>query len=1024
MLIFIVSSISTGIFYPVDSLASSDKKYTFNDVRKDPSVIYKIAKKKELESRELQKRDSDGDGLNDFFERDAMLNYKSKDTNNNTIADSKEDFDQDGFTNLDEQKYRTNPHKKDTDGDGLMDQEEVMTYHTDPVKNDTNGNGIRDGIDKKGWGKDFKSTQKEGVYQYILPKNKWNITGHAEGSGYLPEKLQLRETPILMLRELDAKMKFDIMSTDRSINFKISLPVKAAKGEKPVLYRYRYQGVKKDREIKLEAVKDQRYDSKNKMIYATFLGGDSFVVLSNSHQKIDNNLVTLPKKALKDIKDNIYIKGAPGLKIPNKHIDSTNGVVTFKQKRYDSKQKKDIYVQSKYTINRVEGFSTDTFLTLGSSTSETGLPYVILIHGYTGNSTTFGYSNKWGNANLNDTIAVAEENILSNQTYSKNTYTAGAEIPYSEPDVHYITGNVDSSNVGVYLQNDLTNSVNYTPNVDLFLFEYDDDSRDIYVNAEQLGQYIKNLKSDKYKLLPENANLAVVGHSMGGLVSRYFIENVDEYDYKYEIDRLITVATPHFGGDRSEAIWDSDLDRAESCLWNNTGAVEGCHPLDGKSPYTKYHFIAGSNDSENGSGVDSVPPMVSLKYDGYHSYLHYYTTNSMWTKEFGGQSSLGDSVVSLDSALGSDELYKGTGGPQPPVETYRSSLIYSDVIGLYHSSMMSDKNLKENVYYSLYDASATYLERIDGANRYTVSANISKKMYPSGTRNVVLARGDLFPDALSGGPLASVKNAPLLLTTPNTLPIEIKNEILRLKATHATLLGSTGAISTQVENELKNLGLTTIRMDGPNRFAVSAKIGQEVWDSTGSSAYKKAFVVTGLDFPDGLVSASPASLTKSPLLLVHNDYVPAEIENLIKTKGIKQFVVVGAVAESSAVVNKLASYGKVEKVTGSSRYETSVNMFRYMNSKRTTDPTILPFNNAKYVFALGTNFPDALSAGPFAAAQHGSIMLTPTAQLDDHVYNLVDMFRPLISYIVGGTDVVSTNVEEELRCYMSYCDRD
>lgn len=82
-------------------------------------------------------RDTDGDGLSDYFETLKSLT----DPNN-------PDTDGDGLTDGEEcLVYHTNPLKVDTDGDGLSDYDEIHIYHTDPLNPDTDGDGIRDGLE-------------------------------------------------------------------------------------------------------------------------------------------------------------------------------------------------------------------------------------------------------------------------------------------------------------------------------------------------------------------------------------------------------------------------------------------------------------------------------------------------------------------------------------------------------------------------------------------------------------------------------------------------------------------------------------------------------------------------------------------------------------------------------------------------------------------------------------------------------------------------------------------------------------
>ena len=104
------------------------------------------------------------------------------------------------------------------------------------------------------------------------------------------------------------------------------------------------------------------------------------------------------------------------------------------------------------------------------------------------------------------------------------------------------------------------------------------------------------------------------------------------------------------------------------------------------------------------------------------------------------------------------------------------------------------------------------LKRLDGDSRYAVSAKISKEIDDRfiDPDTIVIASGDIFPDALAGGPLAYKEKAPLLLTSSDALPSATKQEIQRLKPTKAIILGGHISVSPAVEDELRGLGITQI----------------------------------------------------------------------------------------------------------------------------------------------------------------------------------------------------------------------
>ncbi|WP_460708801.1 cell wall-binding repeat-containing protein, partial [Myceligenerans halotolerans] len=94
--------------------------------------------------------------------------------------------------------------------------------------------------------------------------------------------------------------------------------------------------------------------------------------------------------------------------------------------------------------------------------------------------------------------------------------------------------------------------------------------------------------------------------------------------------------------------------------------------------------------------------------------------------------------------------------------------------------------------------------RLAGSNRYETSVAISQSAFPDGSDKVYLANGGNFPDALSGGPVATMHDAPVLLTRTGKLPPAVQDELKRLEPSQIVILGGTGVISAGLKAELEN----------------------------------------------------------------------------------------------------------------------------------------------------------------------------------------------------------------------------
>ncbi|WP_438854166.1 carboxypeptidase regulatory-like domain-containing protein, partial [Agromyces sp. M3QZ16-3] len=93
------------------------------------------------------------------------------------------------------------------------------------------------------------------------------------------------------------------------------------------------------------------------------------------------------------------------------------------------------------------------------------------------------------------------------------------------------------------------------------------------------------------------------------------------------------------------------------------------------------------------------------------------------------------------------------------------------------------------------------VERLWGADRYSTSAEISSKNFSSGVPVAYVASGAGFADALSGAPVAGMKDAPVLLVGSG-ISSEVAAELTRLKPGKIVILGGAGVVSSSVAAQL------------------------------------------------------------------------------------------------------------------------------------------------------------------------------------------------------------------------------
>ena len=291
------------------------------------------------------------------------------------------------------------------------------------------------------------------------------------------------------------------------------------------------------------------------------------------------------------------------------------------------------------------------------------------------------------------------------------------------------------------------------------------------------------------------------------------------------------------------------------------------------------------------------------------------------------------------------------------------------------------------------------ITRLAGNNRYETSVAISQNGWKESSDVVVLGRGDLSVDALTGSVLAKKYNAPLLLTKSDELPSVVEDEINRLQPEKIYILGGPAAISEKVVNQLSTKGyLSDVeRISGDNRYETSIAVAEEVGNSN------QVIVTTGDDTsPDALSIAPYAASKQIPILLTNSKKLSEATSTYMTTiKPVAATIIGGENAVSSMVEDKLNNTSTVKRVAGSNRYETSVKIAE-----------TFAFENKSVFFANGDVFIDALPGSPYAAAMGAPVILTKQSSLSREAERYVETSMSREYYFLGGEAAISKTVEE------------
>lgn len=288
------------------------------------------------------------------------------------------------------------------------------------------------------------------------------------------------------------------------------------------------------------------------------------------------------------------------------------------------------------------------------------------------------------------------------------------------------------------------------------------------------------------------------------------------------------------------------------------------------------------------------------------------------------------------------------------------------------------------------------LTRLAGSTRVETAIRTSRDAFPTAdsATSAVLANDHSFADALSGVPLASAVDGPLLLTGRDRLDPAVAQELERVLPSRATvyLLGGTGALADAVARDVQALGFTITRFAGENRYATAVVIAEQ-----GLGSPDTIFEATGHNFADALTGGSAAAAAGGAILLTDGSTQSVETAVYIaRHPAARRFALGGPASAADPSATALA---------GRDRYATATAVAKHFFSGPRTIGV-----------ASGLSFPDALAGGANIAIRNGPMLLVAReaplpAPTVDYVRSQSAIDH---SVLYGGTGVVSDRVASHI----------
>lgn len=181
------------------------------------------------------------------------------------------------------------------------------------------------------------------------------------------------------------------------------------------------------------------------------------------------------------------------------------------------------------------------------------------------------------------------------------------------------------------------------------------------------------------------------------------------------------------------------------------------------------------------------------------------------------------------------------------------------------------------------------VDRIGGEDRYETAAMIAEEILAlegDGFSGMFLiARGDLFADALTASPVAYANHIPILLVAPDELPEATVDVIRAAGAERAIIVGGKAAVQPKVAAQVASMVASNDRIDGTDRYDTSANFCQWAYDNE-LADWASVGIATGEKFPDALSGGAGIGSRGGLVMLTPRASVHASIQGKLTDVGI------------------------------------------------------------------------------------------------------------------------------------------
>lgn len=228
---------------------------------------------------------------------------------------------------------------------------------------------------------------------------------------------------------------------------------------------------------------------------------------------------------------------------------------------------------------------------------------------------------------------------------------------------------------------------------------------------------------------------------------------------------------------------------------------------------------------------------------------------------------------------------------------------------------------------------SNYRGRIFGSNRYGTATEVAKVLGEK--RNILIASGENFPDALSASALAIEKDMNIILTGKDVIPGAVKNYLMKNKEKEVYFVGGDAAVSNKTKEEI-------FSMMGKNSNELSERIiaGKNRYETSKAAAIafgpsKSAILANGGDYKDALLGSSVSAQKQAPIFLVSGTSQLGDLKTVLENRSVKDLYTL-----STGNNFKLSSLAEVASHLSGSEAKITNTVGKVLSTAKTETPLL------------------------------------------------------------------------------------